>query len=34
MHIRQPDDILYNFESDRKLRTASIGAGGHAFRIV
>jgi len=34
MHIRHPGDIRYNFEYDRKLRAAFIGAGGHAFRNV
>ncbi|MDQ3653942.1 MAG: Gfo/Idh/MocA family oxidoreductase [Chloroflexota bacterium] len=28
------DDVQYNFEYDRKLRVAFIGAGGHAFRNV
>jgi predicted dehydrogenase len=28
------DRVLYNFEYERKIRVAFIGAGGHAFRNV
>ena len=28
------NDVRYNFEYDRKVRTAFIGAGGHSFRNV
>jgi predicted dehydrogenase len=32
--FRDPNHVRYNFEYDRKLRAAFIGAGGHSFRNV
>ncbi|HYH11106.1 MAG TPA: Gfo/Idh/MocA family oxidoreductase, partial [Thermomicrobiales bacterium] len=34
MESKDPGYVRYNFEYDRKVRVAFIGAGGHSFRNV